>query len=207
MGLVIGWDWETVGCWGGGERWAWGWPWVLGMGPACGIWVLAGQRWGGRESGYIPGGLSPPVRDWGSAGWTPPLGPCPFCAPSPKALYLSPRVSMETRVPSPYPRLRDLLGALCRSEGYGEGTCRPPRLPWPHPLLSPPSSQHQGDLPGALAAQQAEEQSAAPGRQHAEAGEPPWWDPPTSAVPSVRLPFHAKGGGQPRVSHSSSLTS
>uniref|UniRef100_A0A8D2NXU9 C-type lectin domain family 18 member A-like n=1 Tax=Zosterops lateralis melanops TaxID=1220523 RepID=A0A8D2NXU9_ZOSLA len=51
-------------------------------------------RWGldpgrteaGGQRGYIPGSLSPPVRDRGPAGCPPPSAPCPFCAPSPKAL-------------------------------------------------------------------------------------------------------------------------
>lgn len=92
-------------------------------------------------------------------------GPCPLCAPAQKRFLRSPLVSMETWEPSPYPRLP-------RGTGRGGGTRSAPG-PNPQPPLTLRSSQREGDLPGALAAQQAEEQSAATRCQHAEAGECP----------------------------------
>ncbi|XP_030313850.1 C-type lectin domain family 18 member A [Calypte anna] len=72
---------------------------------------------------YIPGILSPPVQDRGSAGCPPPPAPAPFELPTQKRFLLSPRVSMETRVPSPYPQLRlEPSGGwhIPRSQGYQE---------------------------------------------------------------------------------------
>lgn len=170
-----------------------GWGGVLGlgrgelaMGPArwgLGAGVLAGQRRvGGTERVHSWQSQPTHVRR-GLSELDPPASPCPFCAPSPKALSSLPLslhgdpgafpVSLAAAgplgEPSPLPRPPEGSGP---SRRYREGT-RTPQPLWPQPLLCPPSSQHEGDLPGALAAQQAEEQSAAPRCQYAEAGEPP----------------------------------
>lgn len=142
----------------------------------------------------------------------PPPAPCPFCALSPKALSSLPSsfhgdpgaflVSLAAVGP-----FRGNSHGPPKGRDRGEGTCTP-QPPWPHPypLLSPSSSQHEGDLPGALTAQQIEEQSAAPRCQHAEAGEPPC----RSCVPHLRchihLPLHVQEVGSPWVIHGSLLT-
>lgn len=161
-----------------------------------------GRTEAGGQRGHIPGSLSPPVRDGSPAGCLATPSPLPLLYSQPKSSFFSPLKSPWR--PGCLPGIpgcsRTLQGEFPRppegsshSQGYGERTCTP-QPPWPHPypLLFPPSTQHEGNLPGALTAQQAEEQSAAPCCQHAEAGEPPC----RSCVPHLRCHIHLPPHGQ-----------
>lgn len=161
MDLVMGWSWG--GLWGwccNGTRGLWGWEWdgaCYGMGwGSCSWWwglVMGLAQWGldpgrteaGGAEGHIPGSLSPPVRDGGPAG-CPPSSPCPFCAPSPKALSSFP--SSLHGDPGAFPVSPAAVGPF-RGNSHGPlkgpATARdtgrapvpqPPRS-LPHPLLSP----------------------------------------------------------------------
>lgn len=169
----------------------------------------------GRGAERVHSWQSQPTRArQGPSGLPTPLGPLPLLCSQPKSSFFSPLKSpwrpgclpgipgCSRTLQGEFPRPPEGSGhshtGMGLATGIGEGTCTP-QPPWPHPypLLFPPSSQHEGNLPGALTAQQVEEQSAAPCCQHAEAGEPPC----RSCVPHLRchihLPPHGQGGGQP----------
>lgn len=223
MGLGEGawtWCWDGVGgLWGwccNGTRGFWGWEWDgASYGMRLGVLqlVIGLAQWGldpgrteaGGRGGTFLAASAHPCKT-GAQQAAPPSAPCPFCAPSPKALSSLP--SSLHGDPGAFPVSPVAVGPF-RGNSHGplKGLATAgdsgralvalgPLAPFLSPAV-PPSSQHEGDLPGALTAQQVEEQSAAPCCQHAEAGEPPCRSRAPHLQCHIHLPPHARGCGQP----------